>query len=53
MSQQAAITLAIAATLGLIGLSFSFGRIHTLEYGLDWNHLTQVFRHERTTFDDT
>ncbi len=32
---------AAAATALFAALALSFGRVHTLEFGLDWDHLTQ------------
>lgn len=34
---------AAAATALFAALALSFGRVHTLEFGLDWDHLTQRF----------
>jgi hypothetical protein len=36
------VSLGAVAAIGIGFLAFSFGRVHTLEYALDWNHLRQV-----------
>lgn len=36
------IALGTTAAVAAAFLSFSFGRVHTLEYALDWNHLDQT-----------
>ena len=37
------LTVAIAVAVVIFAwLGMSFGRVHTLEYALDWDHLTQV-----------
>ena len=34
-------SLAAAAAALVLGIANSWGRVHTLEYALDWDHLTQ------------
>jgi hypothetical protein len=42
MASHGLIALGAVAALGVGFLATSFGRVHTLEYALDWNHLRQV-----------